>query len=279
MPPGIVLVGKDAEAALLRRKRRPGIHQFHVVVAVFAADVVDAARDHQPGSVDQGDLVAEFLDRLHVVGRKDDRRPFVLEAQDFLADQFRVDRVETGKRLVQDHQGRFMDDRRDELELLGHALGEFLDLLAPPVLDAELHEPFLQFDGGFARGHALELGEVHRLVPDLHLAVQAALFRQVADLGDIFIRDGTAVHQDGSRGGDGDPVDDADERGLARTVRPEEAEDLALRELQRHIRERHLFPEGLGYMLDFYHIVRIFATISTSSSPGPASPVSPPFPL
>ena len=79
--------------------------------------------------------------------------------------------------------------------LLGHTFGQFLDLFLPPVLDSETHKPFLQRLAGLGCAHALQLGQIHCLVADLHLAVESPLFRQIAYLFDIRLRYRTTVEQ------------------------------------------------------------------------------------
>ena len=50
-------------------------------------------------------------------------------------------RVEARERLVEDQDLRVVDDRRDELDLLLHALGELVDLLVEPGAQLHLVEP------------------------------------------------------------------------------------------------------------------------------------------
>ena len=71
--------------------------------------------------VDEGDVVAYFLNGCHVVGGEDDGMPFRFQFQDFLFQPFRIDGVESAERLVPDEQPGFMDDRDDELHFLLHA--------------------------------------------------------------------------------------------------------------------------------------------------------------
>ena len=114
-----------------------------------------------------------------------------------------------------------MDNRSDELHLLGHTLGEFLHLLVPPALYSETDEPLLEFGCSLAGAHALELSEIHGLFSDLHLAVKTALFRQISDLLDILLSDRTAIEEDRALVWNGDPVDDSDKGRLSGTVRTE----------------------------------------------------------
>ena len=176
-----------------------------------------------------------------------------------------------------------MHNGRDELNLLGHTFGQFLDLLLPPVLDSETHKPFLQRLAGLGCAHALQLGQIHCLVADLHLAVESPLFRQIAYLFDIRLRYRTTVEQNFSTIRNSYPVNDADQRGLSGSVRAEQTEYSAFRDAHADVVKRDLLPEVLADIpaLDniLTHILKILLVNSTSSSPGVASPASPPLPL
>ena len=174
-----------------------------------------------------------------------------VELADFLTRYMNlgVDRVEAGEGFVEDEELRLMEYGGDELYFLGHALGEFFDFLVPPGLDAEADEPFLEFGRGFRGGHALEAAQVDGLFADLHFLEEAAFFGKVADGADVFVGDDFAVQDDFSGGGDGDPVDDTDERGLAGAVRAEQAEDFAFGHVDRDVVKRLEFPEGFGNVL------------------------------
>ena len=184
------------------------------------------------------------------MGREDDRGSLFLEAQDLLADQLRIDRIEAGERFVQDHQGRFMDDRRDELDLLGHTLGEFLDLLVPPVFNSEFMKPFLELRRRLAGRHSLELGEVKALLPHLHFPVQSPFFGKVPDLGNVLIGNRPPVEEDDTASRNRYPVDDPDQGRLACPVRPQQAENLSFRDFKRDVVQRFFLSERLADMLN-----------------------------
>ena len=112
--------------------------------------------------------------------REDERRALVAQRQDFVFQQIGVDRVEARERFVEDQQLGFVQDRDDELHLLGHAFRKFLHLLVPPLLDAEPDEPLLQPHDGFAARKALETGEEDGLFADLHLLVETPFLGQIA---------------------------------------------------------------------------------------------------
>jgi len=88
-----------------------------------------------------------------------------------------VYRVKTGERLIKNQQLRFVNDRRDELYLLGHSLGQRFDLLVRPVRKLHPLEPC--GDGFFEVGSPLEFEIESKQVADLHLAIQASFLRQI----------------------------------------------------------------------------------------------------
>ena len=183
----------------------------------------------------------------------DDGGSFLLETEDFGADNLRVDRIEAGEGLIQNHQGGLVDHRGDELKLLGHTFGEFLHFLVPPVLDSETDKPLLEAAAGVLGRHTLETGQVHSLVADFHLAVQAALFRHIAYLLDIALGDGPSVeiHFPGVR--DGNPVYYPDKSGLAGAVGAEQSENLPLGDGNADAIKRNFLSEALADFLAFYN--------------------------
>ena len=248
----VISIGNDREQALDRSQCIfSGIDEFHVIVSVLSADFIHSAGKHQMGLVDQCDIVTQFLDRLHIVGGEDDGRPLLFQLQNFFPDELCIDRIKTGKRLVQYHQRRLVHDSGDELDLLRHTLGEFLHLLLPPVLDAEFHEPFLQFRAGILLAHSLELGQIHGLVADFHLTVKPTLLWKIADLLHITLSDRAAVEQNLAGIRYGDSVYNSDHSGLARSVRTEKAIDLAFRDIEADIVQCHFRPEVLADVLTF----------------------------
>ena len=225
-----------------------GIHQFHAAVAVLPAYPVHAAAYDEARFVYQGDVVAEFLDGLHVVGRQHYRGALVAQAQYLLAYNLDVDGVEARERLVENHQRRPVHDGGYELHLLRHTLRQLLHLLVPPRLDAEAHEPFLEGLAGFGRTHALELRKVHGLLAYLHLAVQSALLRHISYPLDILLGNGRPLEQHLARIRDRYPVYYTDQSGLARPVGPEQTEYPAFRNLEVDVLQRNLLSEMLGYV-------------------------------
>ncbi len=116
------------------------------------------------------------------VGRENDRRA----ARGLAPDQFLklalIDRVEAGEGLIEHDQLRFMNDRPQELDGLGHALREIADRLLRPVAKAVAVEQLDRAAAALAKRKpaqcAHECDRVHRG----HPRIQSALLGEVADL-------------------------------------------------------------------------------------------------
>ena len=85
-------------------------------------DLAERPADDDPAAIDDRDRLAHRLDRLHLVGREDQRPALVAELEERLAQERDVDRVETGERLVHEQDRRVVEDRGDQLDLLLVAL-------------------------------------------------------------------------------------------------------------------------------------------------------------
>ena len=144
-----------------------------------------------------------------------------------------------------------MDHRGDELELLGHTLGELFDLLVPPAFYPEADEPLLEGLLGLRGAHSLELGEIHRLFTHLHFAIKATLLWHISYFLHIPLGDALPLEEHLPGGWDGNSVDDADEGCFARSIRSEKAENLAFGNLETYIVQRHLLSEALADIFDF----------------------------
>ena len=151
------------------------------VGGVALLDGVERAVEHLAPAVDHQDEVAHPLGHLHVVGGKQDGGPLAAELEDGLLDGLHVHRVQAGERLVEDQQLGLVQDGGDELDLLGHALGQRLHPPLLAVADAQPLEPQAALDPRPPVGHALERGEEPQQLAHRHLAVKPPLLGQVAD--------------------------------------------------------------------------------------------------
>ena len=186
------------------------------------------------------------------MGGEDYGGAFVLQAKDLLADYVRVHGIEAGEGFVQDKEGGLVHHGGDELELLGHSLGQFLYLLVPPVLDAKADEPFLEGFLCLGFAHSLETGQIHCLVANFHLAVKAAFLRHIANLFNILLGDWPVLEIDLSAGRDGNAVYDSDQRCLAGSVGAKQTKNLSFRDFKRDIVQRYFWSERLAHSPDIY---------------------------
>jgi hypothetical protein len=108
---------------------------------VAVADVADRVVEDLLPVVDHDDVVAELLGLDHDVRREDDRGALLVLLADQVAEQPHVDRVEPAEGLVEDQQVRLVEHGRDELDLLLHALAEFLAALVPDAGEFDFLEP------------------------------------------------------------------------------------------------------------------------------------------
>ena len=99
--------------------------------------VAHRAIDHLLPARDDHDAIAHSLGLFHDVGGEEHRSPAPGDFDHDILHDLKVDRVEPGKRLVQEHQLRVVDERAGELDLLLHPLGEVFDPLESPVGQAE----------------------------------------------------------------------------------------------------------------------------------------------
>ena len=207
------------------------------ISTVLATDIIDLAREDVVRLVDKGYMVANLLDRRHIMGRKYHRCTLILQSQNLLFQEVGVDRVETRERLVENEQFGLMKHRNDKLNLLRHTLRQILDLLVPPLLDAEAHKPLTQTEQCLVAFQAFELCEEESLLAHLHLAIESSLLGEVANAEDILLCDGATIKENSALIGEGYAVDCADKRSLTCAIWSQQAIDRASRYLDRYIVE------------------------------------------
>ncbi|MCZ7686445.1 MAG: hypothetical protein M5U28_49885 [Sandaracinaceae bacterium] len=130
--------------------------------------------------VDDEDAPAGDLHLGEVVRRQDDRA-LLADLLDELADLDRLVRVEAAHRLVEDEDGRLVDQRLREADALLVALGELADGLRDHVLEADLLD---HRQRAALRRLALEAphrGDPLEVLEHEHLPVERRALRQVAD--------------------------------------------------------------------------------------------------
>ena len=211
-----------------------------------ALDVLGRVGEDDVSRVHEGHARAA-LGLVHVGGGHEDRDPAPVEPREDAPELASRHRVHAGRRLVQEDHVRLVDERRRERELLLHPAGEELRL---PVLEPGQPGEGEQVAGALrllrAR-HAPKLREEVEVLGNREVGIQAEPLRHVARARLARVRvadDRVAEDESVARRWLDDGGQHADERGLARPVRAEQAEELAARDRQVHAVDRHDIAEG-----------------------------------
>ena len=193
-----------------------------------------------------------------LVGGEDDRRAGRADVADDVEDADLGLDVDADRRLVEEQEVGLVEKADGRVEAALHAAGEILDRLLGPAgeLDEleELRGPALQIGPRHVVEpapeeqvvHGVELVvEGHVLGHDAQAVLQAPVGEEVAAVEGH--RPGEVAERSGQ---------DRDERRLARAVRTEQAQDLALLEVQGEPVEGQDVAVGLGQVLDLEHVSR-----------------------
>ena len=217
-------------------------------------DLFDCRVEHLLPVVDHHDALAHLLGLEHHVRAEDDRAALLVLLDHELLEQTEVYGVETAIGLVQDQQLGLVQHGGDELDLLLHALGEFLAPLASGVRELDAIEPMRDALAELGISQALELAHVLEEVGDLHLAVHAAFFGQVADAVLAFQGAALAEHAEGSRVWEEDRHEHADRRALTGTVGADEPGEAARLDSQVQSLDGDLVAERLTQVFDDHRV-------------------------
>ena len=252
--PGVAVL-LDALDARYRRER-PDVRRRVQRLEQDAArreprlDVAQGVVEHLHALVDHHDVVAQLLGVDHHVRREEDRGAARVLFEHQVAQQPLVHRVEAAERLVEDDERRAVDDRREELHLLLHALRELFAALVRDAAEVDPVEPLLDARLEIQPVVALEARHVGEELADAHALVEAALLRQVADLVLGLHRRSMPEHGELSAIGHLDREDHPDGGGLAGAVRADHPVERALRHDEVEVPDGDGVAERLGQSLE-----------------------------
>jgi hypothetical protein len=213
-----------------------------------AAYLVQRPGRHHPALGQHRDVVAEPLHQRHHVTGEHDRAAACHEPLQDRADRRGRHRVHRLERLVEQEQLRVVQQRSGQRDLLAHAGGVVHHHDALRRVEFEHAEQFIGALADHLTGHAAEQAQVRQDLAPSQPVRQGQAVRQHADqrLGGHRIaphvpaedRDRTAVrpqqaHRHRQRG------------GLARPVRPDQAEERASRYPQVDVIDGHILAEAL----------------------------------
>ena len=196
------------------------------VPGIAALDLLQVAGDGDFALVEDGDVLTELLDVVHLVGGEEDDFALLNLLLDHILQQPGIHWVQSGEGFIQHNDVRIVGQGRDELDFLLVAFGEGVQPLVFVLFHAQPLQPAANRHGGLPALHPFELRKVHQLLPDGLFGVQAPLFGQVAQ-GHLTVVDGCSVQKDLSTVGRKHIHENADGSGFARTVAAQKAEGLA----------------------------------------------------
>src|SRR5689334_12909597 len=195
------------------------------VTAEAALDLAQTAVENFLRTIEQTDVVTDLFRNFHLVRREDDRLSRALQIEHDLFQDFGVDGIESGKRLVEYQQIGVVQHRREELNLLLHAFRQLHRALVLPLRQLHAREPLVDLAVDVFAAYVLQLREEAQLIGDFHASIKAAFFGQVADPVLELGVDRAAEEFDRAGVGRGDVDDHANGRRLARAVRAEQSKD------------------------------------------------------
>ncbi|CAN5256622.1 hypothetical protein BH20ACT8_BH20ACT8_12860 [soil metagenome] len=208
------------------------------------------------------DAVAHLDGLVDVVGDEDDRLADVgLDAQELVLEPVAGDGVDRAERLVHQHHGWVRAHRAGDAHPLALATGQLLGVAVPVpgVIQPDGLEQLVDACADLVVGPLEEPRHRGDVVRDRHVGEQADLLDDIADaaaqLVGVDVGDVLAVEDDPARRGLDEAVDQLHRGGLAAAGRPDQDDDLALRDVHRHAvdRGRGLPGEPLGDLLEPDH--------------------------
>ena len=166
-----------------------------------------------------GNGIAEFLHIVHLVAGKEHDFSRINQFPDHIFQQHGVHRVQTRKGLIQNHKIRVRYQRRRQLNLLLVTFGKGVQLFVSIFVHAQPPQPFHAVFLGIVSRHPAKSPQIHQLFQNIDFGIQAALFRQIADIH-FFPHHRFTVQQHVSAVRREHVHDDADGGGFASTVAP-----------------------------------------------------------
>ena len=221
-----------------QRDRPVGVRGVHHDPAGRRAQRGQVVLQDQAPGVQHPDPGAQLLHLGHQVAGQEDRHPRLVQPDEELAQVPDPVRVQAVARLVQHQQPRPADQRAGQAQPLPHAQRVGLDRPAVHPAQADLLQRLVDAAPPGAPGRPpARTGRVEQreVRPAGQVRVGGGLLDQRADLRQHLARvpgHPPAEHLDLAAGGVDQAEQHADQRGLARAVRPEQAVPVALAHLE-----------------------------------------------
>src|SRR6266404_4336723 len=259
----VVVVGLH-QIVLLQEGAVSVVFNLYVALAVLRLDVFQLALQNRLATIDQADGVAKFLHLVHPVSGKQNRLALLLQVQQDIFQQSRVDGIQTAERLVHDDEIRIVQQRCGKLYLLLHAFGKLFYFLFEPAGDLKPFTPGERLLPRGSRGQAMKLPQKNELVQHFHLFVQPALFGKITNTVQGLAVEKPAENVDRTRVRRRDADHHAYGAGLACAVRTQKTEHRSLLNMEGQIVDGHKVVVGLADLVEF-NGVHEFTQLSISS--------------
>src|SRR5256885_16245130 len=221
------------------------------LVALDVLELRDAADPDEPALADDADSRARLLDLVQDMRGEEHRAPLVPRLHDHAVELLLVQRIEAAGRLIEDEDARPVHESLDEDDfplVARRVLAKLPAGVEVEPLDELLHVRLVDA--------AAEVGEIFEQLPTGEVGVERRLARHIADQPLDVERPIPAVETgDPSRAriGPQERHEDANGGRLARAVRAEKSEHLALSDLERDIDDAPLSAVAFVQLLYFDH--------------------------
>ena len=189
--------------------------------------------------------------------RADNQRMLAAEVFDELARLDHLNGVYADSRLVEDEDVRLVDDRLRHAHALTEAFGQLADDGVAVIFEAAEAYHVVRPRANPVGGHAAQPAHVAEILADGHLGVERHRLRQIANVPprlQRFVDDVAPRHRRRPACGRQKPGDDLHGGGLARAVRSEKADNLALLDREANVGDGGKVPEVFGYAIHFNHM-------------------------
>ncbi len=202
---------------------------------------------------DDHEVVAEPLDDVELVRREQHGRTGCRDIRQHALHRLDGHRVEARERLVEHEHLGAVHEGGGDLRALLVAEREALDRVVRALAEAEALEQLERVAPGRRGRPAVQAGEVHGLLEQAHLRVQAALLGHVAEAAAVGVGERGAAEGHRAAVGREHAEDDPHRGGLAGAVAADESGEAAVADGEAHRIEGEALAVALGDVVEFEH--------------------------
>src|SRR5664279_2369999 len=231
---------------------------LHRVLAVAGLDFLELSFEHAAAMIDEADGIAQSLDLVHAMRGEQNGFARFLQLDHHVFQHHGIGWVESGERFVEDHEIGIVQQGGDELDLLLHSLGEFLDFLVGPLGKLQARAPIERALAGLSRRQAMQASKKNEVIEHLHLLIAPALFGQVADALQLLTVKFLAEEPHFAFVGNVDTDHHPDAGGFAGAIGSEQAIHGALANVEGKVIDGDEVIVGFMNSAEFYAIGHIF---------------------